>query len=67
MPCRLLFPTPDGMVEANQAPLFSCVIERRTQLVWRDGGPEWRLVFSHGCAGYSASSDRVLWSASRYS
>jgi len=43
------------------------VIEHLPQLVWRDGGPEWRLVFSHDCARYSASFDRVLWSASRYS
>jgi len=56
LPRRLLFLTPNGVLEPRQAPLFPCVIEQLPQLVWRDGGPEWRLLFSHGGAGYAVSS-----------
>lgn len=43
-----LFRAPDCVAEANLAPLFPRVIEHCAQLVWRDGGPQWRLVFNHG-------------------
>jgi len=56
LPRRLFFLTPDGVLESHQAPLFPGMIEHLPQLVWWDGGPEWRLLVSHDRAGYSASS-----------